>query len=170
MLYITTKFKRFDKILQWLWNVSQSICHSSDESFTNSLKGTIRSSLTQVSYYVLLNTLPSYNLLTSTKKQHPTQQKATQNTQRTRTNIKCKTSPAQSNLGKAMPQTPYYLQWDTPNSPAKLPLPLQRSTSASNRPIPWLTPLTIPIGIWIQPVILPQYTFRTDWPTDRQTG
>ena len=45
--------------------------------------------------------------------------------------------------------------------PQKLPLLLQWSP-----PIPWPSPLTIPNGIRIQSAILPQYTFRTDRPTD----
>ena len=39
----------------------------------------------------------------------------------------------------------------------------------SNIPTPRPTPLTIPNGIWIQSAVLPQYTFWTDWQTDRQT-
>ena len=38
----------------------------------------------------------------------------------------------------------------------------------STTPMPWLTPLTIPNGMQIQSAVLPQYTFRTDRPTDRQ--
>jgi len=41
-------------------------------------------------------------------------------------------------------------------------------TNPSITPIPWPTPLTTPNGIRIQSAILPQYTLRTDRPTDRQ--
>jgi len=37
------------------------------------------------------------------------------------------TSPAQSNLGTAVSQSPHWLQWDAPNSPPKLLLPLRQS-------------------------------------------
>jgi len=85
------------------------------------------------------------------------------------------TSPLQSNLGTArcshttMQQSPHWLQWDIPNSPPKLPLPLQRSPPPCNKLIPQPTPLTIPNGIRIQSAILPQYTFQTDLQTDRLT-
>ena len=39
----------------------------------------------------------------------------------------------------------------------------------SNTPIPWPTPLITPNGIQIQSAVLPQYTFQTDWQTDRPT-
>jgi len=84
-----------------------------------------------------------------------------------------------SNLRRAhrsrttMQQSPHWLQWDTPNSPPKLPLLLRRSLPPSNTPILRLASLTIPNGIPIQPAVLPQYTFRsyteTNWPIDRQT-
>jgi len=43
------------------------------------------------------------------------------------------------------------------------------TTTPSNAPIPRPTPLTIPNGIRIHSAILPQYTFRTDRPSDTQT-
>jgi len=49
--------------------------------------------------------------------------------------------------------------------PKTVPSPSTISTP-SNAPI---RPLTAPNGIRIQSAILPQYTIRTDWPTDRQT-
>jgi len=39
----------------------------------------------------------------------------------------------------------------------------------SNTPILRPIPLTIPNGIRIHSAVLPQYTFRTDRPTDRHT-
>ena len=39
-----------------------------------------------------------------------------------------------------------------------------------NTPIPRPTPLTTPNGIRIRSAVLPQCTFRTDRPTDRQMG
>jgi len=44
----------------------------------------------------------------------------------------------------------------------KLPLRLRPSPPLSNAPIPRLTPLTIPNGIWIQSAVLPPYTFQTN--------
>jgi len=61
----------------------------------------------------------------------------------------------------------HWLQRDTSNSPTKLPLPIRRLPPPSNTPIPWSTPLTTPNGMWIQSAISPQYTLRTDRPTDR---
>jgi len=43
-------------------------------------------------------------------------------------------------------QSPHWLQWDAPNSPPKLPIPLRRSPLKSNTLIPRPTPLTIPNG------------------------
>ena len=62
------------------------------------------------------------------------------------------------------------LQWNAPNSPPKLPLPLRRSTLPSNTPIPQPTPLSNPNGIQIQSAVLPQYTFQTDRHTDQYVG
>ena len=44
---------------------------------------------------------------------------------------------------------------------------LRRSPPASNTPFPRPTPLTTSNGIWIQLVVLTQYTFRTNQPTDK---
>ena len=49
----------------------------------------------------------------------------------------------------------------------KLPLLLRRSPLPSNTPIPRPTPLNTPNGIRIRSAVLPQYTLRTDRPTDR---
>ena len=57
----------------------------------------------------------------------------------------------------------------SPHLPPKLPLPFRRSPPPSNTPISRPTPLTTPNGIQIQSAILPQYTFRTDRPTDQPT-
>jgi len=57
------------------------------------------------------------------------------------------------------------VSWDAPYLPPKLPIPLRRSPSPSNTPIPWPTPLIIPNGIRIHSAILPQYTFRTEGTT-----
>jgi len=77
------------------------------------------------------------------------------------------TSPPPKSFGKNNYAT--MLQWDAPISLPELPLPLWRSPPLSNAPIPWPTPLTIPNSIRIQSAVLPQYTFRTDRPTDTQT-
>jgi len=70
-------------------------------------------------------------------------------------------------------QSPHWLQWDAPNSPSKLPLPLRWQPPPFNTPIPQLTQLTTPNDIRIQSGVLPQYTLRTDrqtdWPTDRRS-
>jgi len=72
---------------------------------------------------------------------------------------------SQSHLGRAhlshtiMQQGAHWIQWDAPNSPPKLLLPLHWSPPPSNTPIPQLTPFTILNGIKIQSAILTQYTF-----------
>ena len=63
-------------------------------------------------------------------------------------------------------RSPRWLQWDAPHLPSKWPLLLQRSPPPCNTPIPRPTPLTTPNGIQIQSAVLPQYTLRTDRPTD----
>ena len=79
-----------------------------------------------------------------------------------------KTSPPQSHLGRVrrsrtnMQQSPHWLQWDAPNSPPKLPLPVDVDYP-SNTLINRLTPHTISNDIWIQSAVLPQYIL------DRQT-
>ena len=76
--------------------------------------------------------------------------------------------PYRRDLGRAA--CPQWLQWDAPNSPPKLPLPLRRSPSPSNTPIPRPNPLTIPNGIRIQSAFfhntLPGHT-HTDGLGDR---
>jgi len=67
-----------------------------------------------------------------------------------------------------MQQRSHWLQWDTPNSHPKLPLPLRRSLPPSNTPITRLTRPTIPNGSRIHSAIFPQITFQTDRQTDRQ--
>ena len=62
-------------------------------------------------------------------------------------------------------RSPHWFQWDDQNSPPKLPLSFY-DHHPSNTPIPRPTPLTVPNGIRIQSVVLPQYTFRTYQPTD----
>jgi len=84
------------------------------------------------------------------------------------------TSPPQSNLGKAphsRTTTQQSIDYNgmSPNSPPKLLFPLWWSPPPSNTAIPQPTPLIALNNIWIQAVILPQYTFRTDRQTDRHT-
>jgi len=80
-------------------------------------------------------------------------------------------SPPQNHLGRVhhscttMQQSPQSSKF-TP----KTALPLRWSPPTSNTPIPRPTPLIIPNGIRIQSAVLPQYTFRTDTPTDQQIG
>jgi len=47
-------------------------------------------------------------------------------------------------------------------------LPFPWDVDPYNTRIPWTTPLTIPNGIQIQSAVFPQFTNRTDRPTDRQ--
>jgi len=82
------------------------------------------------------------------------------------------TTPNNSSIGSCishttMQQSPHWWQWDAPNSPSKLPLPLQRSPPPSNTPILRPTPVMIPNGIWIHSVVWLQYTFRTNRHNDR---
>jgi len=80
---------------------------------------------------------------------------------------------SQSNLERAhnsrttTQQSPHWFQWDTTNSPPKLPLHFWRSSHPSNIPIPQPIPLTAPNCIQIHSAVLPQYTFQTQ--TDRET-
>ena len=87
-----------------------------------------------------------------------------------------KTSPPQSNLGRARrsrtttQQSPHWLQWDAPNSTQNYPFLFDdRHPHLIHRPVPRPTPLTTPNGIRIRSAVLPQYTFRTDRHTDRPT-
>jgi len=66
-----------------------------------------------------------------------------------------KTSPAQSNLGRAALQSPHWLQWDAQNS---TPLTI---TTPSNTPIPQPTPLTMASGS-IQPCCYSTVSGQTD--------
>ena len=77
------------------------------------------------------------------------------------------TSP-QSNLRRVRRKGPL-VTMGCPKFTPKLPLPLRRSPPLSNTPIPRPTPLTTSNGIRIQMAVLPQYTFRTDRQTGRQT-
>jgi len=56
-----------------------------------------------------------------------------------------------------------------PDSPITCPFPFDNLHLPSNTLIPWPTSLTTPNGIRIALAVLPQYTFQTDWPTDRPT-
>jgi len=87
------------------------------------------------------------------------------------------TSPPESNLGRAhhsrttMQQSPHWLQWDAPNSPPQLPLPLRWSPPLSNTPIPRPTPLTIPMASGSnQPFCHSTLSGQTDRLTHRQTN
>jgi len=87
------------------------------------------------------------------------------------------TSPPQSNLGKVRRSrtttqqwpTKYWLQWDVSKFTPKTVASSSTINTPSNTTIPQPTPLTALNNIRIQSVILPQYTFRPDRPTDRHT-
>jgi len=77
-----------------------------------------------------------------------------------------RTSPLQSNLGRAR-RRPHCLQRNALNSPPKTaPSPSTITTPTYNTPIPRPTTLINRNGIRIQSAVVPQYTFRTDKPTD----
>jgi len=71
-------------------------------------------------------------------------------------------------------KTPIHTPKRRDDKPSKPPLSLGTRGPPYNTLITWPTPLTIQNGIWIQSTVLPQYTFRTDKPTnthtDRQMG
>jgi len=71
-----------------------------------------------------------------------------------------------------MPQSPHWLQWDAPHSSPKCPFPFGElhPPPPSNTPIPQPTLLITPNGIQIQSAIFPQFTHRTDIPSDQQTN
>ena len=58
------------------------------------------------------------------------------------------------------------LQWCAPNSPPKVPLPVDRSPNPITCLIPGPVRPTMPNGIRIQSAIFPQCTAQTDAPTD----
>ena len=61
-----------------------------------------------------------------------------------------------------------WLQWRAPNSPQKVPLPVDRSPNPTTCLIPGpVRPMT-PNGIRIRSAVFPQCTGQTDRPTDRQ--
>jgi len=64
--------------------------------------------------------------------------------------------------------SPYWLQWDAPHLPPKLPLSLRRPSPRSNTPIHRSTLLITPNGIRIQSTVFSQFANQTDVPIDRQ--
>jgi len=72
------------------------------------------------------------------------------------------------NLRKAASQSSHWLAYNGTSQihPQNCPFP-STITTPFNTAIPRPTPLTIPNGIRIHSAVLPQYTFRTDTPTDR---
>ena len=58
-------------------------------------------------------------------------------------------------------------QWRAPNSPTKVPLPVNQSPNPTTCLIPGLVRPTMPNGIRIRSAIFPQCTGQTDRPTDR---
>ena len=80
------------------------------------------------------------------------------------------TSPAQSNLGRTMSQSPHWLQWDAPNSPPKLSFPLRWSPPHLIHPSldrPHSPPQTGSGSI--RPCCHSTLSGQTDRPTDTQT-
>ena len=63
----------------------------------------------------------------------------------------------------------YWLQWDAPHLPPKLPLTLRQSPLPSNTSIPRPITLTTPNGIQIQSAVLSQYRQTDTWDL-RQAG
>ena len=79
---------------------------------------------------------------------------------------------AQSNLGRG----PRYcglslnwLQWCAPNSPPKVPLPVDRSPNPTTCLVPGPVRLMMPNGIRIRSAVFPQCTGQTDVRTDART-
>ena len=84
----------------------------------------------------------------------------------------------QSNFGRGprrgavarVHRTPYaehWLQWRAPNSPPKVPLPVDRSQNPTTCLIPGPARPLMRNGIRIRSAVFPQYTGQTDAPTDR---
>ena len=61
------------------------------------------------------------------------------------------------------------LQWRVPNSPPKVPLPVDRSPNPTTCLIPGPVQPMMPNGIRIQSAVFPQSTGQTDRPTDKPT-
>ena len=65
--------------------------------------------------------------------------------------------------------SPHWLQWRAPNSPPKVPVPVDRSLNPTTCLIPGpVRPYTTPNGIRIRSASFPQCTGQTDRRTDRQ--
>ena len=62
-----------------------------------------------------------------------------------------------------------WLQWRAPNSPPKVPLPVDRSPNPITCLIPGPVRPTMPNGIRIRSAVFPQCTGQTDARTDRRT-
>ena len=66
-------------------------------------------------------------------------------------------------------QSPHWLQWCAPNSPPKVPLPVDQSPNPTTCLIPGPVQPTMPNGIQIRSTIFPQCTGQTDRPADGPT-
>ena len=66
-------------------------------------------------------------------------------------------------------KVPYWLQWRGPNSPPKVPLPVDQSLNPTICLIPGPVRPMMPNNIRIRSAVFPQCTGQTDAPTDRRT-